>query len=107
MEGGQADDTFVVDSVSDTVNRKAAEVDLVSASVDYALTANTENLKLTGAFNCSGTGNALPNTVIGNSGHNSLEGGASSDPIECSDGNDTIDGGEITTKSQDRSLAGC
>ncbi len=69
----------------DTVIEKAGEgIDTVMSSVTYALTANVENLTLTGAAAINGTGNSLDNVLIGNSASNTLIGGG---------GNDTLDGG--------------
>src|SRR4029079_9159210 len=54
-------------------------VDLVQSSVTFTLGANVENLTLTGTGAINGTGNALDNTLIGNSGANVLNGGAGND----------------------------
>src|SRR5690606_31448319 len=55
----------------------------VTRVLDGAL-VNIENLKLTGANDADGTGNALHNVLFGNDGSNILAGG---------DGHDTLDGG--------------
>lgn len=59
-------------------------IDTVQSSVSYTLTANVENLILTGTAPLSGTGNTLANQITGNNGDNELTGGA---------GNDTLSGG--------------
>lgn len=93
MSGGTGDDTFVVDNAGDIVMENASEGnDTVLSSITYTLGANVENLALTGTANISGTGNALDNIIIGNSGNNALSGGAGSDTylFGTGAGNDTI-----------------
>jgi len=53
--------------------------DKVSSGVTYTLSANVENLTLTGAAAIIGTGNAQANSITGNVGSNQLNGGAGSD----------------------------
>jgi Ca2+-binding RTX toxin-like protein len=48
----------------------------VQSSATYTLSNNVENLILTGSSNISGTGNALDNVIVGNSGNNTLTGGS-------------------------------
>ncbi|WP_119305168.1 calcium-binding protein [Dongia deserti] len=92
--GGAGNDTYVVDNVGDVVTEGAdAGVDLVQASVTYTLAANIENLTLTGSSGISGTGNALDNILIGNTGANQLNGGAGNDRLDGGAGNDTMTGG--------------
>ena len=92
--GGLGDDLYLVDDVTDTVTENAAEgTDLVQSSVNWTLSANVENLTLTGAVGLSGTGNADANILTGNSGANSLFGMDGADTILGGSGNDTLDGG--------------
>lgn len=94
LVGGSGDDTYVVDAAGDLVTELAGEgLDLVQASVTYTLTANVENLTLTGATAINGTGNASNNVLTGNSANNSLFGGAGNDTIDGGAGNDTMLGG--------------
>jgi Ca2+-binding RTX toxin-like protein len=58
--------------------------DLVQTTVSYTLSANVENLTLTGTTAINGTGNTLDNMIIGNTGANILNGG---------NGNDLLTGG--------------
>jgi Ca2+-binding RTX toxin-like protein len=88
--GGKGHDTYVVDNADDIVTEAAEEgIDTVRASVSYALTANVENLVLTGAGNIDGMGNGLANTITGNAGSNMLDGGAGADILAGGDGHDT------------------
>ncbi len=85
LNGGVGNDTYVVDSTGDIVFEAVNEgIDLVQSSIGYTLTANVENLTLTGVIGLSGTGNALDNVIRGTSGADVLIGGA---------GNDTLIGG--------------
>jgi Ca2+-binding RTX toxin-like protein len=97
MSGGMGDDTFFVDNAGDSVVELAGEgTDTVVASVDTslaALSANVENLVLTGTNNLSGTGNALANQISGNSGNNTLTGGAGNDVLDGGAGADSMVGG--------------
>ncbi|WP_369990159.1 M12 family metallo-peptidase [Pseudomonas xanthosomatis] len=93
MAGGRGNDTYIVDNVGDQVIEAAnAGIDTVQASLDWTLSANVENLVLTGSA-IRGTGNALANVLIGNSGDNQLFGGAGNDRLEGGEGNDLLDGG--------------
>jgi Ca2+-binding RTX toxin-like protein len=80
MIGGGGNDTYVVDNVGDTVTEGAsAGTDQVNTSVTYTLTANVENITLTGASAIDATGNTLANVITGNSAANTLTGGAGND----------------------------
>ncbi len=95
MAGGAGNDTYVVDDAGDQVNEALnAGTDLVQSSITYTLTANVENLTLTGAADIDGTGNTLNNVITGNAGANTLDGGAGSDSLYAGAGNDTLIGGD-------------
>lgn len=94
MIGGTGNDTYVVDNTSDVVTELVGEgTDFVQSSVTYTLSANVENLTLTGTTAINGTGNALDNILIGNSANNTLTGGDGNDTIDGGTGNDTMVGG--------------
>jgi trimeric autotransporter adhesin len=94
MTGGTGNDTYVVDNTADTVIESPDEgTDLVQASVTYTLSANVENLTLTGAAAINGTGNELANVIVGNTADNVLSGLAGNDTLTGSSGNDTLNGG--------------
>lgn len=94
LSGGLGDDTYVIDNAVDTVLELEAQgTDLVQAAVNYTLTANTENLTLTGTSGLSGTGNELNNVLTGNTGANTLTGGAGNDTLNGGTGADSMTGG--------------
>ncbi|MBX9608423.1 MAG: hypothetical protein K2Y51_19550, partial [Gammaproteobacteria bacterium] len=88
LRGGLGNDTYIVDSFQDLVEEDAgAGVDLVRASISYALTANVENLTLlAGAL--VGTGNELNNSITGSADDNLLNGGLGNDALRGGLGND-------------------
>ncbi|UZE84138.1 M10 family metallopeptidase [Pseudomonas viciae] len=90
--GGTGNDTYIVDNLKDVVSETStlvSEIDTVRSSVNWSLSANLENLTLTGAAQLNGTGNALDNVLTGNAGNNVLNGGAGSDQLDGGAGNDT------------------
>lgn len=99
--GGLGDDRYIVDDAGDVVTEKAGEGrDLVTASVDWTLGANVEDLTLAGAA-LRGTGNTGDNTIIGTGETNVLAGGGGGkDLLIGGRGNDTylIDGPTVTVR---------
>ena len=94
MAGGAGDDTYIVDATADVINEAAnGGVDIAYASANYTLSANVENLVLTGAAAINGSGNALDNSITGNDANNVLSGMAGNDVLSGGAGNDTLDGG--------------
>ncbi len=81
MNGGAGDDTYNInDAGGHVVVENANEgTDTVNSAVTYTLTANVENLVLTGSAAINGTGNALNNRLTGNSASNTLTGGGGTD----------------------------
>lgn len=103
MWGGSGDDHFWVEDVDDEVSEGASNgKDTVHSSVSYHLTANVENLVLSGSAADVGTGNNLANKITGsadgnklygNGGHDQLIGGGGDDMLFGQAGNDVLFGG--------------
>lgn len=94
MLGGFGNDSYVVDDTGDVVTEFAGQgTDLVTASVSYALSANVENLTLSGTVAINGTGNNDANVLTGNSGVNILNGLGGNDTLNGGAGADTLLGG--------------
>ncbi|HVL19790.1 MAG TPA: calcium-binding protein [Amaricoccus sp.] len=94
MTGGTGNNVYIVDNAGDSASEVASGTDRVQASVFHALSANIEDLTLTGVANIAGTGNnTRANHLTGNAGNNILSGLALNDTILGGAGNDTLDGG--------------
>jgi len=94
MVGGTGDDSYVVDAKGDAITEAdAGGTDTVRSSVGYALGDFIENLKLTGAGNLNGAGNALDNMLMGNAADNRLSGLDGADVVKGGVGDDKILGG--------------
>jgi len=90
LAGGVGDDFYIVDNIADVVGETATSgTDTVQSSVTYTLSANVENLTLTGTAAINGTGNGDNNAITGNGGNNTLDGGAGADTLTGGLGNDT------------------
>ncbi|MFS2071434.1 M10 family metallopeptidase C-terminal domain-containing protein [Pseudomonas sp. CT11-2] len=91
LAGGTGNDTYIVDNIRDVIvetSTLASEIDIVRSSATFTLSANLENLTLTGAANIDGIGNAQNNVITGNDGNNQLVGGAGLDTLIGGKGND-------------------
>jgi Ca2+-binding RTX toxin-like protein len=100
MIGGLGEDTYTVDNVNDVIVENAGEgLDRVNSSVSYTLSAEVENLTLTGTTAINGTGNVLAHGLTGNSAANVLTGGAGNDTYIVGTGDTTTEaaGGGIDT----------
>jgi Ca2+-binding RTX toxin-like protein len=89
--GGAGNDTYIVDNTNDVIietSTQVSEIDTVQASASFTLSANLENLTLTGTDNIYGIGNTQNNVLIGNTGNNILNGGAGLDTLIGGKGND-------------------
>ena len=90
MEGGSGNDTYVVDYIGDMVTEANVQgVDTVQASATFALSANVENLTLTGGAAIDATGNGKANSLIGNAAANRLDGRGGADKMKGGLGDDT------------------
>lgn len=95
LNGGLGDDILIVDNAGDLVAELSGEgMDEVRSSIDYALNANVENLRLMGAAAIDGYGNALDNIIRGNEAVNLLLGAGGADKLYGYGGDDNLDGGE-------------
>jgi Ca2+-binding RTX toxin-like protein len=93
MGGYTGDDTYVIDSVGDLVIESVGEgADTVIATLNYTLTANVENLALSGSA-ITGTGNGDNNAITGNGSNNTIIGNAGNDTLDGGAGDDTLIGG--------------
>jgi Ca2+-binding RTX toxin-like protein len=95
MSGGTGNDTYYVDDAGDGVIENSGEgTDTVRTTLAaYALTANVEHLRFTGAGSFTGTGNALNNDIYGGSSSDTLYGGNGYDYLSGGGGDDFLYGG--------------
>lgn len=92
MQGGQGDDTYIVQAVGDTVHEEAGQgIDTVLTTLaSHMLRNNVENLTYTGGGAFTGIGNALANIIEGAGGDDILTGGGGSDQLIGRAGVDTV-----------------
>lgn len=117
LAGGFGDDTYLVDDAGDFITEylDSGTDRVFSTAISFDLRSSIEHLTLVeGSIAISGVGNALGNTITGNSGNNYLlgelqgiypglgpteaadliSGLAGNDELDGWVGNDTLDGGE-------------
>ncbi len=86
-------DSYFVENVGDVVTEKTTEgIDNVNSKLTYSLSANVENLILTGTLAINGTGNDQANNITGNAAANQLNGGAGNDMLNSGAGDDILVG---------------
>jgi Ca2+-binding RTX toxin-like protein len=89
MAGGAGNDTYVVDHAGDMVIENAGQgTDTVFSTAHLVLSANVENLTLSGGADLQGYGNGDANTLTGNAGGNLLDGRGGADVMTGAAGND-------------------
>jgi Ca2+-binding RTX toxin-like protein len=89
LTGGLGNDVYEVDDTGDIVTELAGEgTDEVRSSVTYTLPAEVENLRLEGDALINGTGNTLPNLIVGTQFANILNGGIGADTLVGGQGGD-------------------
>ena len=94
LAGGAGNDTMVVDDARDVVLEDAGGgTDLVQSAVTWTLSAEIENLTLTGTAAVDGIGHAGANRITGNAAANRLDGGAGEDSLWGGAGDDNVAGG--------------
>lgn len=92
--GGDGNDTYLVDTTLDVVVEEAGGgSDVVHSGISWHLGKNLENLILTGSGSSEGTGNRLPNEIVGNVGDNILRGWGGDDQLYGGPGQDQLYGG--------------
>ncbi len=106
MAGLAGDDTYVVENSGDVVVELAGQgIDTVESRLTYYLTANVENLTLTGSAAINGIGNGLSNILTGNSAANTLVGGAGNDIYVVGAGDTVVESGSGGTDTVQSSVS--
>jgi Ca2+-binding RTX toxin-like protein len=96
LTGGDGNDYFVVDNLSDVIVEYAGTssgTDTIFSNIGYHALGENVEILLLGSGAVTGVGNSLNNTLIGNAFNNALFGGAGDDWIDGGSGRNTINGG--------------
>ncbi len=106
LAGGLGNDNYLVDTLVDVIQEaNSAGTDTVTASIDWSLSDNLENLVLTGLAH-TGTGNTANNSITGSTGNDTLDGGLGNDSLAGGLGDDTYYVDSATDSVQEAALAG-
>lgn len=97
LTGGAGDDTYVVGAGDTVVELGGGGNDTVMSSTSWTLDANTENVILTGTAAINATGTAGNNTLGGNTGLNTLDGGLGNDTYIIDAKDKIVDAGGTDT----------
>ena len=92
MIGGLGNDTYFCrhHGLDQVVENVGAGTDAVFTTVHFISPANVETLVQQGSADLGGTGNALANSIFGNSGNYTLDGQGAADALTGNAGNDTF-----------------
>ncbi|ESQ87174.1 hypothetical protein ABAC460_20600 [Asticcacaulis sp. AC460] len=91
LTGKGGDDTYVLQNTSDGAVEAAGEgTDTIETNLTRTLSANIENLILTGGAAINGTGNDLNNVLTGNAAANVLTGGLGDDTYYVQNTSDNV-----------------
>lgn len=92
--GGMGDDSYVLGAGDTAFEAAGAGIDTVStASDDWTLAGNIENLTYIGTGDFTGIGNRGDNIITGGMGSDTLSGGIGADALIGGAGDDTLNGG--------------
>ena len=97
LTGGAGDDTYVVGAGDTVVELGGGGTDTIMSSISWTLDANTENVILTGTAAINATGTAGNNTLGGNTGLNTLDGGLGNDTYIIDAKDKIVDAGGTDT----------
>jgi len=94
--GGTGNDTYIINhAFVAAVKENAGEgTDIVYTNIGFILSANLENITLTGSADVNAIGNSLDNYIIGNNGSNLINAFEGNDVINSGGGADNINGGD-------------
>jgi Ca2+-binding RTX toxin-like protein len=104
VAGGLGNDTFVIDTKIAISELSGEGTDTVKSAISMNLSTGAlhgqslERLVLTGVVAINGSGNALANTIVGNSQDNRLSGLGGADVLSGGKGNDVLVGGTANDK---------
>lgn len=89
LTGGAGNDIYISGAGDVIVEAVGEGTDEIRSAVTRTLSANVENLTLTGTAIINGIGNTMDNTIVGNGAANTIDGGAGADTMSGAAGDDT------------------